>query len=253
MIRWKACVLLLCAATARAPSQPASSGGVPNGAKTWIGRAADVEDHLKTGECVRIDDLPDVAAVKRCVLRPGGPVARFSWKPLLPGVYRGFRESYKADVAAYELDKLLRLDMVPPTVERELQGHKGAAMLWVENVVPSAQGRAIDESRRAHWEMQLTRMGMFDYLIGNKDRNLANMLHDAERNLILIDHSRAFGSATEFPQALSRLDNDLWAKIERLTRGQLQTALRPWLEDDAIDAILQRRERLKVLAKSLAR
>lgn len=253
MFRRKACVLLLYVPIALAPLQPASSPRTPNGAKTWIGHVAEVEDYLKTGECVRIEDLPGIAVMKRCVLRPGGPFARMSWKPLPPGVYRGFRESYKAEIAAYELDKLLRLDMVPPTVERELQGHKGAATLWVENVVGSAQGKTLDESRRAHWDTQIVRMAMFDNLIGNTDRNLANMLHDVERNLILIDHSRAFGSATELPHALTRLDNELWAKIERLTRPQLQTTLRPWLEDDAIDAILQRRERLKVIARSLAR
>ena len=38
----------------------------------------------------------------------------------------GFQDSYKAEIAAYELDKLLTLDMVPPAVERVLQGIKGS-------------------------------------------------------------------------------------------------------------------------------
>ena len=46
-----------------------------------------------------------------------------AWRSLPPGVYRGFRESYKAEIAAYELDKLLKMDMVPPSVERQLEGN----------------------------------------------------------------------------------------------------------------------------------
>ena len=44
---------------------------------------------------------------------------------------RGFWESYKAEIAAYELDKLLGLGMVPVTVERRIRGDLGAAVMWV--------------------------------------------------------------------------------------------------------------------------
>ena len=36
----------------------------------------------------------------------------------------GYWESYKSEIAAYELDKLLGLDMIPPTVERRVQGER---------------------------------------------------------------------------------------------------------------------------------
>ena len=58
-----------------------------------------------------------------------------AWRTLPPGIYRGFRESYKSEIAAYELDKLLKMDMVPPTVERQIDGSNGAAQQWVEHVV----------------------------------------------------------------------------------------------------------------------
>ena len=87
-----------------------------------------------------------------------------------PGIYRGFFTSYKAQIAAYELDKLLKMDMVPPTVERQLQGNTGAATLWVENV-DDVEGRraAPGEANRREWDKQLARMTMFDALIGNRE------------------------------------------------------------------------------------
>ena len=102
------------------------------GSKTWVGHYQEVEEYLRTAECVTVDNFGSKKsqggpALKRCVLRPGGPVSRLAWKSFPPGSpYRGFRESHQAEIATYELDKLLKLDMVPPTVERELEGHSGA-------------------------------------------------------------------------------------------------------------------------------
>jgi hypothetical protein len=80
-------------------------------AKTWVGRHQEIEEDLKTAECVSMKEFaPNYAA--RCTFRPGGPVALMAWRPLRPGV-RGFRESYTTEIAAYELDKLLKMDMIP--------------------------------------------------------------------------------------------------------------------------------------------
>jgi hypothetical protein len=126
-----------------------------------------------------------------------------AWRSLPPGTYRGFWESYKAEIAAYELDKLLRMDMVPPTVERQLQGHNGAAQLWVENVFGVKAAESPGEANRADWEDQLARMTMFDDLIGNRDRNQEHA-RDADGT----DSARSFTGVrggTELPE-LSRID-----------------------------------------------
>jgi hypothetical protein len=232
------------------PGQPASTQEFK--AKIWVGRYQEIEEYLRTAECVSMEALgPNRAA--RCTLRPGGPVARMAWRSLPPGIYGGFWQSYKAEIAAYELDKLLKMDMVPPTVERQLQGNTGAAQLWVENVFGVKAGESPGEPNRAEWENQLVRMKMFDDLIGNRDRNWGNMLRDATWNLILLDHSRAFGAGTELPHKLSRIDEGYWARIESLTRDQLDAALQAWLGENEIRAILDRRERMRVDIKSLPR
>ena len=221
-------------------------------ARIWVGRYQEIEDYLRTAECVRMEAFgPPNAA--RCTLRPGGPIARMAWKSLPPGVYRGFRESYKAEIAAYKIDKLLKLDMVPPSVDRQLQGNNGAAQLWVENIIDVKTDPSPSESNRADWENQVVRMMMFDNLIGNRGRSRGNMLHDAAWNLILLDHSRAFGEGIELPQKLSRIDEGFWARIENLTRHQLDTALQAWLGEPEIKAILDRREKMRAEIRLLPR
>lgn len=240
-------LLLLCPPTllslAALPSgQPASAGRQELGSKTWVGRYQEIEEYLRTSDCVSMDVGGGI--MRRCTLRPGGPVARMVWKPLPPGLYRGFFESYKADIAAYELDKLLKLDMVPPSVEREIQGNKGVATQWVEDVF-SWTGDSPGESNRADWETQLVRMKMFDTLIGNPDRNLGNVLRDGAWNLILIDHARTVQPGADLLHHLSRVDQQFWDRIQGLTRAQLDATLGPWLDEGQITAILDRRESMK--------
>jgi hypothetical protein len=214
------------------------------GSKIWVGRYQEIEEYLRISDCVSLRWFaPNWAA--QCALRPGGPVARMAWRSRPPGVYQGFGENYKAEIAAYELDKLLKMDMVPPTVERQLEGNKGAAQLWVENVVDGLDPAVPEGPMRVHWDNQLARMVLFDNLIGNRSRNQRNMLRDRAWNLILIDHSRAFGTGAELLHARRGIDDRYWARIEGLTRAQLDAALGPWLDEHQIGAILDRRERLR--------
>jgi hypothetical protein len=231
--------------------QAATAESASLGSRTWVGHYQEVEEYLRTAECVTVDNIgtPRTAqgtgpALKRCGLRPGGPVARMAWKTFPGGVVRGLRGSYKAEIATYELDKLLKLDMVPPTVERQLEGYTGSATFWVEDVVDFRAGTS-GAPDRARLEQQLARMSMFDALIGNGDRNMANTLRDPVWNVILLDHSRAFGTGAESRIDLPGVDKQLWARIEGLTRAQLDAALGPWLDKEQIGAILDRRERMR--------
>jgi hypothetical protein len=241
-------VLLGLLAASSGPEQAASAEKAS--AKTWVGRHHEVEESLRTEECMSMEVLA-AKYLSRCTFRPGGPVARMAWQPLVLVSNRGFKDSYKTNIAAYQLDKLLKMDMVPPTVEREIQGRVGSATLWVEQIVDATGPEPTEPESRAHWDAQLARMAMFDNLIANRDRNKRNMLRDDAWNLILIDHTRAFGPGAELLYKMARIDHEYWAKIEALTRGQLDATLRAWLEAGEIDAILKRREAMRAAIKVL--
>ncbi len=214
-------------------------------AKIWVGRHQEIEEYLRTAECVTADSVRgSLPGMLRCTLPPGGPVARMYWRPTPPGFNRGFWMSYKAEVAAYELDKLLQLEMLPPTVEREFKGVRGSMMLWVEKLVAWKPPDAPPDSIKNDWDRQLARMTMFDDLIGNQVRNAGNMVRDARWNLILLDHVATF-RATELPSPLTRIDAGLWDRIQKLTRQQLDARLRPLLDDAEIAGILSRRDRMR--------
>jgi hypothetical protein len=233
----------------------------PAGSKTWIGKAAEIEAYLKSAPVTGMEELKvGVTRPRRAKLAPGGPVDAIAWKAVKPGRYNGYWESYKSEIAAYELDKLLELGMVPPTVEKQVQGETGAAVMWVSPTqsfkelggVPGQQGvKGPPGVQIANWTHQLTRAKMFDDLIGNTDPNLGNWLVDPAWNLILIDHTRAFTGTKDLYHQLTQVDPELWERMKALDEGKLKSALGSWLDDQAIRGILARRDKMQTVIDKL--
>lgn len=213
-------------------------------ANVWNGHAAEIEAFLKTAKVEKISELPiGVTRPRRAFIAPGGLAASFAWKPLKPGVQSGYFESYKSEIAAYELDKLLGLNMVPVVVERDVQNEAGAAVLWLEGV--RSWETVLPLPKPASWNRELARMKMFDNLISNSDRNKGNLLVDDDWHLYLIDHSRAFVADLKLPQELQTIDRALWEKMLSLDEKTLATSLGTWLDGRQRGALLRRRDEMK--------
>lgn len=229
-------------------------------ARTWVDRTAEIEAYLKSAEVVDMEEIGvGVTRPRRAKLAPGGPVEAIAWKPIRPGRYSGYWESYKSEIAAYELDKHLGLYMTPPTVEKRVQGELGAAVMWVSPTrsfkdlggVPG-QGKVPGPApaQIAGWMRQITRAKMFDNLVGNTDPNLGNWLVDPAWNIILIDRTRAFTTTRNLYHVLNAIDEELWAKMEALDETNLTPVVGEWLDRGAIRSMLERRDRMKqVVAK----
>lgn len=99
-------------------------------------------------------------------------------------------DSWRAEVAAYELDKLLGLGMVPPTVKRSIRGRKGCLQLWVTGVTMKDYEEPMPDLE--HWREQVSVMWLFDDLIANIDRHLNNAMVSPDKKLMLIDNSKTF-------------------------------------------------------------
>ena len=215
----------------------------------WAGHEPEIEQLLKDGKVAKLEDVPiGVTKPQRATLKDS-PV-RFAWKPLTPGYSKGFMESYKAEIAAYKLDRALGMNMVPPIVERNMDGKNGAAVLWVENT----RGWSVEKPPQGpepKWSLQLTRMKMFDLLIANIDRNQGNLIYDSDWHLFLIDHSRAFIGKKDLKgmAPLARVDRELWEKMAALTLEDLDRTLEKWVGANEKKALLLRRD---LMAKTIA-
>ena len=213
-------------------------------AATWVGRTEQMEAHLRNADIVSIQDIgTGVTKPQRAHLKPTVPFESLVWKVLPPGRKSGWFESYKSEIAAYELDKLLGMNMVPPAVERTINGEQGAAIMWIRSVTSVKQsGGQLPQG--AVWGPPIRKMLMFDNFIGNPDRNAGNILVGTPGEFILIDHSRAFLKNKDLPNKVERVDAALWDKFQAVTRDDLVRVLGPWIDPDAIDAMLERRKRM---------
>src|SRR4029453_2682299 len=119
----------------------------------------------------------------------------------------------------------------------------GAAIMWLESIRSVKQMGGQVPSGPA-WGKAIRRMIMFDDLICNRDRNAGNILIGAPGELILIDHSRAFIDDKDLPRKLERVDAELWDRMTALTRADLDRAVGAWIDDKAIGAMLDRRDRM---------
>ncbi|HXH08096.1 MAG TPA: hypothetical protein VNI83_16075 [Vicinamibacterales bacterium] len=233
------------AAPAIARQAPLPAGAC---AKTWVGRAQEIEEYLRTAKIVGVEEIPvGVTRPRRARLEAGGLVEAIAWKPIPPGMYQGFWESYKSEIGAYEIDKLLGLDMVPPTVEKRYRGDDGAAVMWASPTKSFKELGGVPRPPAAQafrWNLQLIRAKLFDNLIGNRDPNLGNWLVDPDWHLILIDHSRALTTSKDLVHKMDYIDAELWEKMKALDEAALAAAVGRWVPKREIRAILERRDRL---------
>jgi hypothetical protein len=251
MSRTLVVVGLLAGAVAAAAPGPAAVG-----AKTWIGREAEVEEGLRGAPIERTTALPvGVTKSSRVFFAPGSPAASATVKHLPMGRRGGFWEAHQSEIAAYQLDRLLGLDMVPPTVERRVGTDLASVQLWVEGC---SVIKDVDQSacpRPVEWARQVCRQRAFDNLIANIDRNMTNLLVDDEWNLILIDHSRAFArDKMPFEKEMTRIDRELFGRLQALDEPGIMKHIRPWvLSDGQVRGLLKRRDKIVAHFRRLAR
>jgi hypothetical protein len=227
-------------APAVAPAQTATSTMI------WIGRHAEVEEFLKSAKVDRIENIPKgVTRPRRVFFAPGGLAAGAVIKQIRPSRFADYYDSYRSEVGAYELDKLLDMDMVPPTVERAVGIDLVSMQLWVEECVSYKSVMNKPRPNPEVWARQLRRMIVFDNLIVNIDRNEGNMLIDPVGNLVLIDHSRSFDARTPlrmpFEKSMTAIDRPFYERLKALDAKALNAHVGRWV-DFGVGPILAQRD-----------
>ena len=159
-----------------------------------------------------------------------------------------FRDSYRNNAAAYKLDRLLGLGMVPVTVVRRYDGRKAGFTWWVDDVLMDERDRIrkkLDAPDIPAWNRQMWVVRVFDQLIYNTDRNLGNLLIDKSWRLWMIDHTRAFKMFEEpkSPDNLSkRCARGLLEALRRLDGDQVAAAMRDLLSPVQVKGLMARRD-----------
>ncbi len=226
-----------------------------------IAQRAEQEELLKTAEIVRFEEIgTGVTRPYRLYLEVAGTDLSGAWKNP-DGMKYGFLEGWRFEIAAYAIDKLLGLDMIPPTVERTFQGRRGSLQLWVKSEMSDLERMnkkiTIPIAYATRWNYRKYLMRAFDSLIGNEDRTQQNIRYAENWRIILIDHSRSFRSSWRYTNRLMygkngvkgkkpfrRLPRAFVERVKDLTYETIENAVGSYLTKAEINAVLKRKQLL---------
>jgi len=167
-----------------------------------------------------------------------------------------FQRHHELNVAAYDLDKLLQLNMVAPAVERVVQGRPVSVSWGVDAVLMDEMTRAmrnIAPPDADKWNKQMQVVRVFDELTANAYRSIDpsarttklwdNLLITRDWTVWLIDHTRTFSADRQLahPESLVECDRSLFTRLRALNRALLSQRLEPYLSAEQIDALDARR------------
>lgn len=228
----------------------------------------EIEHFLQTASVVGMKSIGrGITLPQKATLSLDGATRNAAWKTIdesktgvtqLAGGHSeiDFEDTYRAECAAYQLDRLLHLDMVPATIERVINGKRGSLQLWIAPNIPEAERykKKTQPPDVEAWNRQMFKVRVFDNLIYNTDRNLNNILITPDWQIRLIDHSRAFRKPGTLRDAksLTRFSRSLLAAMSALDEPTLQQRLGRFISIYQIRAILVRRDKIDELAKRLA-
>ncbi|MCJ7612556.1 MAG: hypothetical protein MUP19_09860 [Candidatus Aminicenantes bacterium] len=222
------------------------------------------ESYLAEADITRAEAAGEgVTKPFRLYLKKDGTETRGFWKNVQERLPNGALDAWRYEIAAYRLDKMIGLNMIPPVVERLFQGTPGDLSLFATAKfsllkvmddaipIPPAATEAINKMK------YLTRA--FDCLIANDDRTQQNILLTEDWRTILIDHSRAFRSDPEHTQRLiygqngfktasgrpmlfRQLPRSFVQAVRSLDAAKVKAAVGPYLTEEEIAAVMARRE-----------
>lgn len=167
-----------------------------------------------------------------------------------------FVDSYKYNIAAYELATLLGLEnMMPVYVERSWNGQTGSLSWFLPSLMDESERlkRKVSPPDPAQWNQEMYRMRVFSALTRDTDRNLTNVLISPKWEVVMIDFSRAFRLQPEIMYAsdLPKIDRALFARLQAITREDVERVTKDWLTTREIDPLMQRRDLLVAHFKKL--
>ena len=158
-----------------------------------------------------------------------------------------FRDSYKYNIAAYQLARLLGLgDMMPVTVERKWKGKIGSLSWWLPAKMDEEKrlSEHIQPPEPNDWNQRIYKVSVFSQLVYDTDRNYGNLLISENWHVWMIDFSRGFRRYTtlEDPKKLIMCDRQLLERLRRLTAAELKEKTKDWLIEPEIKGVMARRD-----------
>jgi hypothetical protein len=167
-----------------------------------------------------------------------------------------FTDSYRYNIAAYQLAELVGLDdMLPVYVERKWQGKSGSLSWWLPVKMDEAERiqKKIEVPDPNKWNKQMYRVRVFDELVYDTDPNLTNVLIGEDWTVWRVDFSRAFRKNKDLrgPKNLVKCDRQLFEKLKALKADELSEKTKRYLTKEEVTGVMARRDKIVATFQTL--
>jgi hypothetical protein len=164
--------------------------------------------------------------------------------------------SYRYELAAYALDKLLDARIVPPVVLRKIEGRRGALQIYLENCVSEQDRRRkkLEPPDPRAFANELEGVRVFESLVNDECLNFVDLLvHTEDWRVCRVDFSEAFAPSADL-RAECRLtvcSRRLFEGLLKLNEPTVRKVLGSCLNDQEYADLLARKDQIIVKIRAL--
>lgn len=155
-------------------------------------------------------------------------------------------QSYKYELAAYELSKLLGIDIIPPVIPKAIDGQKGSLQIFMDNCITEDKRRPkkLEPPNPKAFNDALEEINVFENLTYCPREDLGDILiHQNTWRVFRVDFMEAFDPLPELlPDVeLSRCSVRLYQGLQKASPKNINITLSPYLNAAEIASLLERR------------
>lgn len=190
--------------------------------------------------------VPGRTAAWKIDLDDGKSLRRAFFKPINDPRPARLPESYKYELAAYAMDKLIGFNRIPPTIEREINGYEGSLQIRIENCMglDEQQMKGLSPPDPEAYANALEEINVFENLVYSERKELDDILiHQNSWDIYRVDFSQAFDpTPTLIPnQKITRCSAILFKNLQELSNDLIKVRFQPYLNEEEISGLLQRK------------
>jgi hypothetical protein len=167
-------------------------------------------------------------------------------------------DSYKYDIAAYELTKLLGIELIPPVVEREIGGRKGTLQVFLdlENCIREKDRRRkkMEPPNPKAFSNAFEEVKVLENLTYDECQDADDLyVHRDDWRVCRVDFSEAFAPVPELLPGceITVCSRRFYEGLLKLDEETVKSALSKYLSDEEVGALLTRKglliEKIKAL------
>ena len=207
----------------------------------------ELEEYLRTAKVtsIEIKESEGRTAPWEVALDDGKTQRRGRFKHIHRSRPHYLPDSYHYEIAAYELTKLLGIQMIPPVIEREIDDTVGSLQMYVEGCFRLSNRKKTDlkPPENVKFEYSLQEMAVLENLsyCVRDDKDI--LVHEKTWHVCRVDFSEAFAPEMNLipGSEITRCSRNFFKGLTDLNKDDVRSKLKDHLNDDEIKALMKRR------------